>query len=553
MLSTVPRTHSTDVRPSDSSLRAALRLALLFAAIKLAVHVAGNLWEAHIGYGYFRDEMYYIVCGRHLAWGYVDHGPVVAVQARVSELLFGRSLAGLRLLSALAGAGRVFLTGLLAWSLGGRRPAQGLAMLGVLVAPYYLGIDSFLSMNSFESLFWMLCLLALVWIQRNKREIEKDSPGIVRGGSERLWLLFGASAGVGLLNKPSMSFFLVALLLALLATPQRRLLWSRWAAAGIALMLVIALPNLLWQVHNHWPTLEFLRNGQLGNKSITLAPMAFVLKQIVNMGPLTALIWGAGLVHLLRRASGRSSADIDGRWLGLTFVFFLAIMMALHGKDYYVTPIYPILFAAGGVAWERSFAGGRRVIADRAYAFPIFETVLVAGAVFLMPLALPLMPPAQWVSYMKATGLYAISTNSETSSSGPLPQFFADRFGWQEEVDQVARVYNALPPEQRRITGIACDNYGEASAINFLGRGLPVAISGHNNYYLWGTQGYSYDSMILIEGSTPEHLQSYFRSVQVVGHMGTPYSMPHERKTIFLVSGRRFDAAGLWPQKKDYF
>src|ERR1700686_3196495 len=187
---TMSKTRTTFVRPPDLALRSALRLALLFAAIKLVLHVAANLWEAHIGYGYFRDEFYYLLCGRHLAWGYVDHGPIVAMQARLSELLFGHSLAGLRLLSALAGAARVFLTGLLAWSLGGRRAAQGLAMLGVLVAPYYLGIDSFLSMNSFESMFWMLCLLALILIER--------------GRTERLWLLFGASAGVGLLNKPSM-------------------------------------------------------------------------------------------------------------------------------------------------------------------------------------------------------------------------------------------------------------------------------------------------------------------------------------------------------------
>ena len=152
--------RTTVVRPGDPTLQAALRLALLFAAIKLVLHVAANLWESHIGYGYFRDEMYYILCGRHLAWGYVDHGPIVAVQARASELLFGRSLAGLRLLSALAGATRVFLTGILAWALGGRRPAQGLAMLGVLCVPLYLGVDSFLSMNSFESSFWMgACLL----------------------------------------------------------------------------------------------------------------------------------------------------------------------------------------------------------------------------------------------------------------------------------------------------------------------------------------------------------------------------------------------------------
>jgi hypothetical protein len=533
MPTTAPTTSTTVVRPTDPSLRAALRLALLFAAIKLAIHVAANLWESHIGYGYFRDEMYYLLCGRHLAWGYVDHGPIVAVQAQLSELLFGRSLAGLRLLSALAGAARVFLTGMLAWALGGRRPAQGLAMLGVLLAGQYLGIDSFLSMNSFESTFWMLCLLALILI--------------VRGGSERLWLLFGAAAGIGLLNKPSMTFFLVALLLALLLTPQRRLLWSRWAAAGVALLLLITLPNLLWQVHHHWPTLEFLRNDAAGNKSIKLAPVDFVVKQIINLGPQGLLIWGAGLVHLLRRK--------DARWLGLTYLIFLAIMMALHAKDYYVSPIYPILYAAGGIAWERRFAQRRSVINDRAFAFPIYAIVLIAIAIYALPLSLPLMPPAQWVRYTKATGLSHFNGNSEAFSSGPLPQFYADRFGWQEEVDQVARVYNALPPEQRKVTGILCSNYGQASAINFLGHGLPFAISRHNNYYLWGPHGYSFDSMILIERTTPEHLHTFYNSVTVVGRMDNPWAMPFERRnTIFLLQGLKVPASAIWnPQEKNYF
>jgi hypothetical protein len=514
-------------------------LALLFAAIKLMFHIAANLWEAHIGWGYFRDELYYLICGRHLAWGYVDHGPIVAVQARASELLFGRSLAGLRLLSAVAGAGRVFLTGILAWTLGGRRPAQGLAMLGVLIVPQYLGTDSFLSMNSFESVFWMVCLLALILIERRR------GSGIAGDSYQRLWLLFGISAGIGLLNKPSMTFFLVALLAALLLTPQRRLLANRWAVAGVLLMIVITLPNLIWQIHNHWPTLEFLDNGRVGDKNIKLSPVAFALKQILNMGPLLVFIWGAGLVHLLRRRSYR--------WLGLTFVIFFFIMMAFHAKDYYLSPIYPILFAAGGIAWETRFSDRRRVAANSAYPFPIFETILIIGAIVILPLSLPLMPPAQWLAYTKATHLDRFNGNSETFSSGPLPQFYADRFGWQEEVDEVSRIYNALPLDQRRITGISCDNYGEASAINFLGRGLPFAVSGHNNYYLWGPNSYTFDSMILIEHSTPQHLQQLFRSVQIVDRIGTAYSMPFEHKNIYLVSGRKFDSANIWPQKKDYF
>ena len=527
----MPTTHSTIVRPADPTLRSALHLAFIFAAIKLALHIAANLWEAHIGYGYFRDELYYIICGRHLAWGYVDHGPGVAIQANLALALFGKSLAGIRMLSAAGGAARVFLTGILAWSLGGRRPAQELAMLCVLLSPQYLGTDSYLSMNSFESLFWMTCLLALILI--------------LRGGSEKLWLLFGFSAGLGLLNKPSMTFFLVALLAALLLTKQRSLLASKWAAAGVALLILIALPNLLWQIHDHWPTLEFLRNGQRGNKTITLSPLAFTIKQILNMGPLTVLIWGAGLIHLLRRA--------DRRWLGLTFVFFFAIMMAMHAKDYYLSPIYPIVYAAGGIAWELRYSRSHAVITDRAYAFPIIETVLIVGAIFILPLSIPLMPPAQWLNYTRATHLDRINSNTETDSSGPLPQFYADRFGWQEEVDQVTRIYNSLPPDRQRITGILCDNYGEASAINFLGNNLPVALSRHNNYYLWGPQGYTFDSMILIEGSTSKHLQEYFDSVQIVGRIGTPYSMPFEHKNIYLVSGRKFEVATEWAERKNYF
>src|SRR5277367_6165219 len=200
--------------PLTDRLQQALRLAALFALLKLAMQVGATIYTTHIGYGYFRDEMYYIMCGRFLDWGYVDQSPMVALQARLATILFGKSLVGLRFFSALAGAARVFLTGLIAWSLGGRRSAQGLAMLAVVVAPCYIGGDGYLSMNSFESIFWMGCILTLIWI--------------VRGASPKWWLVVGVFAGLGLENKTSMTFFLVALVCGLLVTPQRRLLWNRW-------------------------------------------------------------------------------------------------------------------------------------------------------------------------------------------------------------------------------------------------------------------------------------------------------------------------------------
>lgn len=533
--------RTTTVRPADPTLQAAIRLALIFALVKLVLHIATNMWEAHIGYGYFRDELYYIACSRHLAWGYVDHGPIVALQAKLALLLFGKSLAGIRMISAAAGAGRIFLTGMLAWSLGGRRPAQALAMIGVLMAPQYLGLDSYLSMNSMESLFWMTCLLALILIVRSGADKSDKS-------SDRLWLLFGLSAGVGLLNKPSMAFFLCALLIALLITPQRRLLFNRWAATGIALLVLIALPNLVWQVHNHWPTLEFLHNGRVGNKNIKLGPLPFLATQILNLQPVSVLIWGAGLIWLLRNPLAK-----NWRWLGLTYLFFLASMMLLHAKDYYVIPIYPILFAAGGIAWERRFANRRSVQKDRAFAFPIIETILVVAGALILPMAIPIMKPATWLTYTKATGLYKISGNTENDASGPLPQFYADRFGWQEEVDEVSRIYHALSPEDQKKVGILCSNYGEAGAIDFLGHDLPAAISGHNSYWLWGSHGYTGEVMIVINGASVEAMGTYCGSAQVAGSMNHPLSMPFEHRNIYLVRDCHRNIRDNWRDFKFYF
>jgi hypothetical protein len=523
--------YTTTVKPFDTTFREAFSLALIFTVIKFALHLTTNLWEAHIGYGYFRDEFYYLICGRHPAWGYVDHGPIVAVQARLAETIFGQSLAGIRMFSAAAGALRVLLTGLLAWSMGGRRPSQGLAMVGILLVPQYLGLDSYLCMNSFESIFWMTCLLALILILRGYP-------------AARLWLLFGISGGLGLLNKPSMTFFLLALLIALLISPKRWVLFNRWAVFGIVLLVLVALPNLLWQMNHHWPTLEFLENGRLENKNIKLAPLPFLLQQILTMQPATVLLWIPGLIWLLRTRSWR--------WLGLTYLLFLSIMMVLHAKDYYVTPIYPVLFAAGGIAWEQRFALRRSVVANRVFAFPAYQTILLIVGIVVMPMAIPVFPPQQWLAYAKTTHLYNTSSNSENTSSGLLPQFYADRFGWQEEVDQVTRIYNSLSPEDRSKVGILASNYGEASAINFLGKGLPTAISGHNNYWLWGAEGATGEVMIVINGASPEEMRKFYNSVEIVGHMDHPLSMPYEHRNIYLVRGRKKNLSEDWKILKHY-
>jgi hypothetical protein len=527
--------------PAGSPLREALRVAAIFAAVKLALQFGLTLWTAHLGYGYFRDEFYYIACGRHLAWGYVDQGPMVALQARLGEMLFGDSVFAIRVLSAVAGAVAVFLTGVIAWALGGGRPAQALAMFGVIVCPQYIGIDGNLSMNSFEPVFWMTCVLAVLLM--------------LRGDSQRLWwLVFGLSAGVGLLNKPSIIFFLVAVGLGLLLTPQRRVLGSWWAAGGLALTIAIVLPYVHWQIHNHWPTLEFLRNGARGHKNTVLGPVQFLLTQLLNMQPVNALIWVPGVVALLRARSIR-----DGRWLGLAYVLFFVMMMALHAKDYYLAAIYPACFAAGGVAWERRFSASRGVRLKRIVAFPVFEGVLLATSVIVLPMSSPVLRPAAWVRC--ATALHLHGDKSETAATGPLPQFYADRFGWEQEVGLVLEAYRALSPEDRQRVCLFASNYGEAGAIDFLGARLgaegdlrlPPAMSGHNNYWLWGTHGCDPDVVIAVIGDSPAAVATKYRSVEIVGRMDDPWAMPVEHRNVYLLRGRRATAPFDWADERRYF
>ena len=321
-------------------------------------------------------------------------------------------------------------------------------MFGLIVCPQYIGTDGYLSMNSFEPVFWMTCVLAFILM--------------LRGQSARLWwLVFGVSAGLGLLNKPTMTFFLLAIGVGLLLTPQRRVLYSRWAVAGVALMILIALPNLLWQIYNHWPTLEFLRNGQTGHKTILLNPLQFFLAQFNNMQPVNAFLWIPGIVALLRAKSIR-----DSRWIGITYLVFFAIMLALHAKDYYLAAAYPAYFAAGGIAWESRFAGTTAVQRNRIVAFPTFEAVLLVTSLILLPMSSPVLRPAAWVRY--TTALHLHGNKTETLATGPLPQFYADRFGWQQEVSIVLATYKSLSPQDQQRVCIFGNNYGEAGAIDFL-------------------------------------------------------------------------------------
>jgi hypothetical protein len=523
-----PATLQTDLRPM-------LWLCVGFAALKLAIQIAGNILAQHAGYGIFRDELYYLVCGRRLAFGYVDQPPLTAVQARVSEMLFGHeTMWSLRLISGMAGAAKVFLTGLLCWALGGERKAAALAMLGVIAGGVYLGIDGYLSMNSFDPVFWMLCAFALI------RIVQSSSQNEIRNW----WIVFGLSAGLAFENKDSVAFFLIAMLIALLLTPQRRILASRWFVVAVSLIVLVALPNLLWQIHNHFPTLEWLHDVQASDKDVKLPPLQFFLAQIVTLTPHSVLLWGTGVLWLLFAKATRSY-----RFLGVFYAVFLALMMALHAKDYYLVPAYPVFFAAGAVAW---FGWAKRIVWRNALV-GVYAAIVLVGLIVFFPFSVPVLRPQQWLAY--AEKLHFKPKDSENHAATPLPQFFIDRFGWEDLAKQVSGIYNALPLQERARTGILASNYGQAGAIDVLGAkyGLPSAISGHQNYWIWGTRGYTGEEMIVINGATLDEMNAAYDSCIVAGKRNDPYTMPWEHGSIYLCHGRKKTYQADWKELKHYY
>jgi hypothetical protein len=370
--------------------------------------------------------------------------------------------------------------------------------------------------------------------------VRAQSPAAVR----MWWMVLGVSAGLGLENKDSEVFFLVCMLAALLLTPQRRILKNRWFGVAVLIIVALALPNLLWQIHYHFPTLEWLRDVQHSDKDVKLPPLKFLLTQIVTMTPWTVLLWLSGVVWLLVSKAAR-----EFRFIGVMYLLFLLSMMAMHAKDYYLAPAYPVLFAAGAVAWF-SWAGGK---AWKNAVIGVYGAVLVAGFFLTIPFSVPVLSPDRFLAYEKKIGF--TPKDSENHDATILPQFYADRFGWTELVDKVGRIYNGLPPEERAVTGIFAGNYGQASSINIFGPkyGLPVAISGHQNYWIWGPRGYTGQEMIIISNATPEEMKSSYASCKVADVRDNPLAMPWERGNIYLCYGRKGTYASDWNDFKHYY
>jgi hypothetical protein len=367
---------------------------------------------------------------------------------------------------------------------------------------------------------------------------------IVDTGDGRRWLWLGLLVGAGLMNKHSTAFFALALAAGVVLTPLRRWLRTPWPWLGALVALAVFAPNLVWQARHGFPTLEDLRNVARSGKNVVLGPLAFVGQQALITHPALVPLWLAGLVWLFRGERGRYRA------LGWTYVVFFLLMFALKAKNYYLAPIYPVLLAAGGIACERGIARLASPRARLSLQAAAATVVLVLGAL-TAPLALPLLAPENYHDYERRLGISQPRT--EVGHQGPLPQMFGDQFGWPELVGEVARIYAAMPEQDRARAAIFTGNYGEAGAINLFGPryGLPRAVSGHQTYFFWGPGSATGEVVIVLQGSR-ERLEQRCASVEEAGRHFHPLGMAEENRPIFICRGLKVPLPELWPQLKHW-
>ena len=500
------------------------RTATIAALATFVLHLAAN---PH--YGFFRDELYFIICGFHPALGYVDQPPVVPLLAAGSQL-FGHSLFLLRALPAAFAAGGVYVTCLLVAELGGGIFAAVLASLTFFAAPVLLSFGQKVGPDMVGLWLWPL---AALYVLR-----------IVKGADPRWWLAAGACIGVALESKYSAIFFTLALAAGLLLTSQRRVLFSRWFLGGVVVAIAIALPNFVWQALHGFPMWELLRNGANGKNTVA-SPVLFLFQQLILTNLFLSPIWIVGLVWLFFNRTAR--------FLGWAYVLLILMMIVLHAKHYYPADIYPLLMAAGGVTvegWTRRLAAVRGVLV----------AATVAAGLFFAPLTLPVLSEKQTLAYTafvtEALHIKKSSMQTERFRTSLLPEDFADMHGWPELAATAGTIYAGLPPAQRAQAAIVASNYGEAAAIDFFGGryGLPPALSGHNNYWLWGTHGYSGNVVIDINGDCGRmDFPGLFRSARLVTRSNPPWVISYEQNIpISLCEGITQPLTTLWPKLRHY-
>ena len=521
-MATAARSLAVPARENESLFTTSMAVIWAITLAKLLFHVYFNN-----RYGYFRDEFNYMSCGDHPAWGYVDQPPLIPLLIHFCRAVLGDSLRSIRFIPALASSLLVVQTAVITRELGGKAFALLLSAVTVVIAPQYLSNGSLLGTNCLEPNLWMGCAYFVILA------IKRNDP--------RYWVWFGVVAGLGMEEKYSMALFGFGIVVGLLLTEQRRVFLSKWIWLGGLAALLVFLPNLLWNMHYHWPFFELMRNIRGEGRDVVLPAGQYFFQQTLLVHPLTAPIWITGLIAFFF-----SSRLKQYRVLGWSYLTCYMVLFVLHGKNYYLAPSYPMLLAAGSVIIESALDHPRR-----AWLKPAIVLLLLASGAYLAPVVIPVFSPDKFIAYTHYLP-FKLPHMEHSHERAVLQQWYADQFGWEEIVAETAQAWNRLSPEERRDCGIFAQDYGQAGAIDFLGRryGLPPALSGHQSWFLWGPRGYSGNCMIVLDDKR-EALERLWTHVEYVGTSADNSYALEKQIPVFLCKGSKFGLlAELWPKVK---
>lgn len=502
---------------------------LLLGGLALAYFLIQWLPSFSGPYGYFIDELYYLACARHLALGYVDHPPLSIALLALVRAVGGDSLPVLRLVPALTGGAVVLVTGLMARRLGAGTFGQALAAGSVMAGAITMVIFGIYSMNALDILLWAACFWVLIDIEEHERP--------------RDWLRFGVLLGLGLLNKHTMVLLVLGVGVGMVLTRARRHLARPWFWLGMAIAFVMLLPNLLWQARHGWPSLEFYVNADVLKNQPT-PPLEVVLQQVLFMNPAALPVWLGGLLVLWGRR-------FEGRLRHVAWMYVLLLLMLALGQKSRpdrLVPAYSVLFAAGGAGID-AFIRNR----GRLWLRPVMVGALALFGAALAPIGMPLLPPATTARYGAALGIVPQIESGEGKRTA-LPQWLADRFGWEQLAADVGRAAGRLSPEERASTVILAPSYGQAGAIEHFGRGrdLPPVYAPHNNYYLWGPPENSVRTVIVV-GFRESTLRERFTDVRLALVHDCEWCPGwRDRTSIWIARGPQASLRDSWPKLKHF-
>ena len=515
---TVTDNVGSALKAENTTPQATSRVVVLLAALTIVLHFATNLFSP---YGIQRDEFLYLAMGRHLDLFRMEFPPAIAILAKFSHTLLGDSIFAIRFLAAIAAGALVFLSAKIATHLGGSRTAQILAAVAVVASPLFLRAGNLFQPVVFDQLAWTVALYSLV------RLVETENP--------KWWIWFGVSAGLGLLTKFSAIFFGSAALFAVVVSPQRKWLLTRWPWIAMGIAISLGSPSVIGQMVLDYPVLkqmQDLKESQLER----VTPSVFVLGQ-VQLGPGFVMAIGGLIALLTVKPLKRFSV------VGWTCLFVFFILMALHGKDYYFGPVYPALFGAGACAID--LISRRNVRIGTQWTAGI---LLIGFGLLTLPIGIPILPPERMASYSLAIGATSALRNNR-GELDRLPQDYADMIGWPEQVAEVAKVFNSLPAADKTRAVVIAENYGEAGAIDYYGPrlGLPQVVSAAGTYWFFGP-GSKPSEVAVTLGVGEKSLRTFFRDVTFVKTVGNPWSVGEERNVpIFVARNPVQSLQALWP------